>query len=278
MKVFVVFFEPKQLVQTDKLRSIYTMARIETCVCAKTPYFCRVHHGAGICVHGKRRQTCVPCGGKQQQENLCMCGKRASTCSVHGIGSICQHGRLRRLCRGCGGASFCTHGKRKYICRVCSPTGNLWARVRSATQRVFRLCAKEKETRTCAVVGCSQRQMQEHINRKMSAWNAIYVEQMRPDNIHLDHIKPLASMTVSNTVEELAHFTNLQPLLVQDNARKKHKWSAQDERHWQLHISGNTAVREVYWPQACGALNAAGLEWGDLHVLACVAERMQRVA
>lgn len=252
-------------------------------MCAKTPYFCRIHHGAGICIHGKRKQTCVPCGGKQQIHKhpqvprTCACGKRQQFCVVHGGASTCAHGRLRRLCRGCGGASFCTHDKRKYICRVCSPTGNLWARVRSATRRVFRLCAKEKKTKTCAVVGCSQLQLQEHITQKMSAWNANYVEQMRPDNIHIDHIKPLASMTAHNTVDELAHFTNLQPLLVQDNARKKHRWSAQDERHWQLHISGNTAVCEVYWPQACGALNAAGLEWGALHVLARVAGQMQRV-
>ena len=127
------------------------------------------------------------------------------------------------------------------------------------------------------MVGCSQIEIKEHIRQKMAAWNARYVEQMREDNIHIDHIKPLASMTVSDTVQELAHFTNLQSLLVQDNARKKHKWSEQDERHWRSHISGNTTFSEVYWPQACGALNAAGLAWGDMHMLADVAGRVKRV-
>ena len=259
------------------------MAQINTCLCDKTPYYCRVHNGAGICAHGKRKHTCVPCGGKQQVHKhpqvprTCACGKRQQFCVVHGGASTCAHGRLRRLCRDCGGASFCTHGTRKYVCRVCSPTGNLWARVRTATRRVFQLCAKEKNTKTCAVVGCSQIEIKEHIRQKMAAWNARYVEQMREDNIHIDHIKPLASMTVSDTVQELAHFTNLQPLLVQDNARKKHKWSEQDERHWRSHISGNTTFSEVYWPQACGALNAAGLAWGDMHMLADVAGRVKRV-
>jgi len=209
---------------------------------------------------GRWQMSCVPCGGKQQVPRRCQCGKRKQLCALHGGRSVCAHGRLQR------------------ICVQCSPTGNLWHRVRSATRRVYNCGGVSKQSSTSSVLGCTQRELLAHIDRKMHSWNATHAEQMHSGNIHIDHIKPVASMTESSSIAQMSHYSNLQPLLAHDNARKRDRWSPTDEIWWREHVAGRDSHGQVYWPQACGALNAAGLEWGDLHVLACVAERMQRVA
>ena len=48
------------------------------------------------CTHGRRRNTCVDCGGR----------------------SVCVHGRLKAQCRECGGSAFCVHGWRSSTCRL----------------------------------------------------------------------------------------------------------------------------------------------------------------
>ena len=49
------------------------------------------------CIHGKRKDRCVDCGG---------------------VGT-CIHKREVRYCKDCGGCGFCKHGKRKSRCKEC---------------------------------------------------------------------------------------------------------------------------------------------------------------
>ena len=46
---------------------------------------------------------------------------------------------------------------------------------------------------------------------------------MNWDNIHLDHIKPLATAKTEEDVILLNHYTNFQPLLAKDNLNKGKK-------------------------------------------------------
>jgi hypothetical protein len=65
------------------------------------------------------------------------------------------------------------------------------------------------------------------------------------DNIHIDHIRPISMFDLDDEDELSAccHFTNLQPLLPQDNLQKSNKWSGatDHENNWnQNKISINT--------------------------------------
>ena len=204
---------------------------------------------------GRWQKACVPCGGKQQVPRRCQCGKRKQLCVLHGGRSMCEHGRLQR------------------ICAQCSPIGNLWHRVRSATRRIYNGGGVVKQSSTSSVLGCTQRELLAHINRKMKSWNATHAEQMHSGNIHIDHIKPVASMQGASCIAQMSHFSNLQPLLAHDNARKRDRWSSADDLWWQQNISGRDSHGEVYWPQACGPLYADGTEWSSLHLLAQTASR-----
>ena len=197
--------------------------------------------------------------------------RRLSTCTTHGGQSVCEHRRLRRLCLPCNGSGICAHQRRRDICIECCPRGNLWARLRSATRRSFAVASSAKNAHTQQMVGCSRRFARTFIAVKMSTWNRTHAEKMTFANIHIDHIKPLARMTDAASLAALCHFSNLQPLLADDNERKSDQWSAADETHWEAHIRGNTTSRSIYWPLACRPLHAAGVEWAALHMLARVA-------
>jgi hypothetical protein len=76
-----------------------------------------------------------------------------------------------------------------------------------------------KENKTFKIVGCSPQELKEHLEKQ-------FVSGMTWENRinwHIDHIIPLSS---AGTIEEfytLCHFTNLQPLWVEDNLKKSNK-------------------------------------------------------
>ena len=63
---------------------------------------------------------------------------------------------------------------------------------------------------------------------------------MTLDNIHFDHIKPVSAFNLKDEYKFLAccHYSNLQPLLAQDNIYKSSKWNEEDEAFWQDNIKG----------------------------------------
>jgi hypothetical protein len=68
-----------------------------------------------MCVHGRQKTTCKPCGGGA----ICEHKKRRSECVECGGGGICEHLRRRASCTICRGGSVCSHGKRKFNCSIC---------------------------------------------------------------------------------------------------------------------------------------------------------------
>jgi hypothetical protein len=77
------------------------------------------------------------------------------------------------------------------------------------------------------------------------------VEGMTFDNIHIDHIKPVAAFDLSNPDDFLdcCHYTNLQPLLAKDNLEKSSRWADVDEEIWRESIRGKDDYREIYMPR-----------------------------
>lgn len=96
---------------------------------------------------------------------------------------------------------------------------------KSCRHRVWQKLGGDKRgKRTFELIGCSERQLNEHIESQFEPW-------MSWDNYgsewHVDHIKPCAAFDLSVDSERLAcfHYTNLRPLRALDNWRKSSRFN-----------------------------------------------------
>jgi hypothetical protein len=73
---------------------------------------------------------------------------------------------------------------------------------------------------------------------------------MTMTNIHLDHIKPVDSFNFDdkNDIIKCCHYTNFQPLLIEDNLKKSNKWTEQDNLFWENNIIFNDKYIDLYIP------------------------------
>lgn len=73
---------------------------------------------------------------------------------------------------------------------------------------------------------------------------------MNIDNIHLDHIKPVSFFNLDNEndLKECCHYTNFQPLLIEDNLKKLNKWTEEDDNFWRDNILFNSDYKDIYLP------------------------------
>lgn len=96
---------------------------------------------------------------------------------------------------------------------------NLKKRMRCRIHSFLKTKNITKENKTFKIVGCSPQELKEHLEKQ-------FVSGMTWENRinwHIDHIIPLSS---AGTIEEfytLCHFTNLQPLWIEDNLKKSNK-------------------------------------------------------
>ena len=77
------------------------------------------------------------------------------------------------------------------------------------------LNGNNKSASTIELLGCTPEHARFHIESQ-------FTEGMTWDNIHVDHIQPCASFDLEDPNEQRKcfHYTNLQPLLAEDNLRK----------------------------------------------------------
>ena len=75
------------------------------------------------------------------------------------------------------------------------------------------------------------------------------IDGMTFHNIHIDHIKPVSRFNLQNEDEFLdcCHYTNLQPLLSEDNLIKSNKWNDTKEAFWVANIKGKEYL-QIYNP------------------------------
>jgi hypothetical protein len=174
------------------------------------------------CEHGRQRYRCKECKG----------------CS------ICGHGKRRHRCRECKGCSICEHNRHKDRCKDCNISGYLISVHRCQIRRVLRAGCITKTKHSVEYLGCDSRDFCSFIESKM-------VEGMTLDNIHLDHIKPVAAFDMSNPDNFLdcCKYTNFQPLSAKDNMEKASRWSGADEEFWRESIRGKDDYREIYIPR-----------------------------
>jgi hypothetical protein len=76
-----------------------------------------------------------------------------------------------------------------------------------------------KKNKTFEMVGCTPQQLKEHLEKQFKpgmSWD-------NRNQWHIDHIIPLSSAKTEEELYKLCHFSNLQPLWVEENLKKSNK-------------------------------------------------------
>lgn len=202
---------------------------------------------ASKCLHGRESRRCVQCGG----HSMCMHKRERRRCKECNGSAMCEHAREKTRCRVCVGGSVCAHSKQRVRCPTCSPVKYLFSLMRNHTSILLRRNNIKKSHKTVEYLGCSAFDFSSHIRHKMCQWNLTHEVKMTLENIHLDHIKPCSSAMSVHDINTLSHYTNIQPLLKEDNLHKTNKWNSEDELFWSQHILYNSLYLNIYWPVAC---------------------------
>lgn len=92
------------------------------------------------------------------------------------------------------------------------------------TRSRLRGAVKNKTSRTEELLGCSGEYAFEYLVSQFT--DDMSIESFLKGDIHIDHIRPIASYDMENPdhVKECFHYTNLQPLWASDNLIKGAKW------------------------------------------------------
>lgn len=200
------------------------------CVHGKVRSRCKECKGSGICEHNKFRYSCKECGGggiceHNKAKYLCKICKGAGICEHNKIKAYCiectvpcEHGKTKHLCKECkGGKKECEHGKIKYFCKICDPLGHLRASISTLTHNALKTYIFQKTER---YLGCGTQKIKEHLEKFFNDDNGFTWEN-HGDLWHIDHIKPIKYDNPSlEEVMNRLHYTNLQPLLKEDNIIK----------------------------------------------------------
>ena len=190
---------------------------------------CKECGGSQICQHNKQRSYCKRCGGG----GICEHNKRRSRCKKCGGGSIGEHNREKITCQECGGSQICQHNRHRGACKECNLPLYLVHLQRNRINSLIKLNNLIKYQGTVDYLDCSPEYLKKHIEKQLKPG-------MTWDNIHIDHIKPISRFDLSDPEQFLkcVHWTNLQPLLGEDNLTKHNKWTDKDEEEWQKNTCG----------------------------------------
>ena len=128
----------------------------------------------------------------------------------------------------------CMHGKRQENCKICNKYLYLVNLQRHQINRCFKNSNLKKTKPSISYLDCSAEYFNEYFEKKMDLWNEHHDVKMTWDNIHIDHIKPINAFNLDDEEEFLkcCHYTNMQPLLAEDNLSKRCKWSNEDNKYW----------------------------------------------
>ena len=121
--------------------------------------------------------------------------------------------------------------KKDLIRKSQDPIYKLKCNLRGMIKNSFRRRGFKKKQKAEEIYGCTVDDLLEHLiktyeNNYNEKWNWKYLQ-----NVHVDHIVPLATAKTEEQVIKLCHYTNLQLLKEKDNLDKKDKldWSINNE-------------------------------------------------
>lgn len=141
------------------------------------------------------------------------------------------------------------------LCPVCQPHEYMQRRVVKAVSSALKRMGMQKTQPILTYLGAdSWQQVLQLLNAKRDLWNLQNPSTpMTLTNIALDHIRPVHAFSKDGKGAQMFlcnHYTNLQPLLHEDNAWKCDVWSAADEAVWHEHIILKSSFDKVYYPQS----------------------------
>jgi len=132
----------------------------------------------------------------------------------------------------------CEHNKHYGTCKICNIQLYLIYLQRSQLRRCLRYSSLNKTKSSIEYLGCDADYFIEYMKKKMDIWNKTNEVKMNWDNIHIDHIKPITAFNLNDENEFLdcCNYTNMQPLLAEDNLTKHNKWTDEDNLYWNENI------------------------------------------
>ena len=110
---------------------------------------------------------------------------------------------------------------------------NNWSYIKSNTDVLFKLKKNmrsrlglflkdrnvTKNNKTFHIIGCSPEFLKEYLEKQF----VINMSWENRNEWHIDHVIPLSSAKTEKEIYKLCHYTNLQPLWVEDNLKKSNK-------------------------------------------------------
>lgn len=128
----------------------------------------------------------------------------------------------------------CEHNKRYDLCKICDLKLYLINLQRGQLRRCLNNSLLNKTRSSIEYLGCDAEYFIQYMKKKMDIWNETNEVKMDFTNIHIDHIKPVSVFNLDDEDEFLdcCNYTNMQPLLVNDNLSKNNKWTDDDDIYW----------------------------------------------
>jgi hypothetical protein len=96
---------------------------------------------------------------------------------------------------------------------------NIQSRMRCRLYHFLNKKGVTKKSKTFEIVGCSPEFLKEHLEKQFKGG----MDWDNRNKWHIDHIIPLSSAKTEEEIYQLSHYTNLQPLWVEDNIIKGNK-------------------------------------------------------
>ena len=169
---------------------------------------------------------------KYRQENIDEIKERETNYKQENADKIKQQQKKHRE------NNKCEHNKYTGKCIICNPSLYLINIQRGQIWRCLKLSTQNKTKSSIEYLGCDVDYFKDYIQKKMDIYNQTAEVKMDFTNIHIDHIKPISVFNLDDEEEFLdcCNYTNLQPLLAEDNLNKSNKWTDENEEYWNNNI------------------------------------------
>lgn len=144
---------------------------------------------------------------------------------------------------------------RVHTCPVCNSEQYIRRRVSNVVLCALKRMNIKKTMPVLTYLGAeSWDQIYDFLAMKREKWNKEHPKVvMTLTNTALDHIKPVSKFKKEGSGPQTMlcnHYTNLQPLLHEDNNWKGEFWTKEDEEYWQHNIILEPANYAIYYPKS----------------------------
>jgi hypothetical protein len=140
------------------------------------------------------------------------------------------------------------------LCPICNSENYIRRRVCNVVSGSLKRLNLKKNMSFLEYLGAdSWPQVLLHLQKKRDNWNIVHPHApMTWTNIDFDHIRPISSFKRNTMAAQKLlcnHYTNLQPLLHEDNNWKGEVWTLEDENFWHEHIILQPEFKDIYYPK-----------------------------